>query len=144
MHDPFVGTWRLNASRSEFDPNHRPTEATMRWQLEADGSYLMLAEGVDQKGERVAEKPQRLHPDGQPYPVDSFPGLTAVTTRPDQHTLRAEARREDGSVAGEGSYVVSDDGATMTAITSGFDSQLRRFEMRTAWDRVQGAMRSPC
>jgi len=53
-----------------------------------------------------------------------------------ENTLRAEARREDGSVAGEGSYAVSEGGRRMTSITSGFDSQLRRFEMRTAWDRV--------
>jgi hypothetical protein len=136
MHDPFVGTWKLDASRSEFDPNHRPAEATMRWQLEDGNAYLMLAEGVNQKGERVAEKPQMLHPDGQPYPVDGFPGLTTVTTRVNHNTLRAEARREDGSIAGEGRYVVSDDGRYMTSITSGIDSQLRRFEMRTAWDRV--------
>ena len=44
-------------------------------------------------------------------------------------------KREDGSVAGEGTYVVSQDGTSMTASTAGFDSQLRRFEMRTAWDR---------
>ena len=136
MHDPYVGTWKLNASRSQFDPSHRPAEATMRWELQEDNAYLMLAEGVNQKGERVAERPQLLRPDGMPYPVDGFPGLTTVTIRVNQNTLRAEARREDGSIAGEGSYTVEDDGRHMTAITSGFDSQLRRFEMRTAWDRV--------
>ena len=136
MHDPFVGTWKLDPSGSQFDPNHRPSEATMRWELRDDNAYLMLAEGADQKGERIAEKPQVLRPDGRPYPVDGFPGLTTVTTRVNQNTLRAEARREDGSIAGEGRYVVSDDGRYMTSITSGFDSQLRRFEMRTAWDRV--------
>ncbi|HVH58643.1 MAG TPA: hypothetical protein VM791_20420 [Vicinamibacterales bacterium] len=136
MHDPFVGTWKLNASRSEFDPNHRPAEATMRWQLQEDNSYLMLAEGGNQKGERVAEKPQLLRPDGLRYPVDGFPGLTTVTTRVNEHTLRAEARRQDGSLAGEGTYVVGDDGRYMNAVTAGFDSQLRRFEMRTSWDRV--------
>jgi hypothetical protein len=45
-------------------------------------------------------------------------------------------KRDDGSIAGEGSYVIADDGKTMTATTSGFDSQLRRFEMRTVWDRT--------
>ena len=44
--------------------------------------------------------------------------------------------REDGSIAGEGSYIVAEDGTTMTATTAGFDSQLRRFEMRTVWDRI--------
>jgi hypothetical protein len=136
MHDPFVGTWKLNPGRSEFDPNHRPSEATMRWELEADGGYLLLAEGIDEKGERCAEKPQKLFPDGRPYRVENLPGLTCIASRPDVNTLRADVKREDGSLAGEGRYVVADDGKTMTATTAGFDSQLRRFEMRTVWDRT--------
>ena len=95
-----------------------------------------VAEGVDEKGRPCAEKPQRLVPDGQAYPVENLPGLTSVTTRPDPHTIRAEVRREDGSVAGEGTYVVGADGKTMTATTSGFDSQLRQFTTRTVWDRI--------
>ena len=136
MHDPFVGTWELNRSGSQFDFNHKPARATMRWQLEAGGAYLMLAEGENEKGEPCVEKPQTLVPDGQPYPVENLPGLRCVTSRPDPDTIRAEVRREDGSLAGEGTYVVAADGRTITATTSGFDSQLRRFEMRTVWDRV--------
>jgi hypothetical protein len=136
MHDPFAGTWELNTSRSVFDPNHRPSRATMRWQLEQDGAYLMFAQGVDDKGQEATEKPQRLVPDGLGYPVENLPGLRCVTSRPDPHTIRAELQREDGSLAGEGTYVVADDGRTITATTSGFDSQLRRFVMKTVWDRV--------
>jgi hypothetical protein len=136
MHDPFVGTWKLNPSKSVFDRNHRPSGGTMRWQLEPDGGYLLEAEGVNEKGEPCAERPQKMFPDGRPYPVPQMPGLMAVTSRPDPHTLLAQAKREDGSVAGEGRYVVAPDGATMTATTAGFDSQLRRFELRTVWDRV--------
>lgn len=136
MHDPFVGTWKLNPSKSLFDRHHRPSGATMTWQLEADGAYLLQAEGVNEKGERCTEQPQRMFPDGKGYPVAQMPGLTAITRRPDPFTLRAEVHREDGSIAGEGSYVVAPDGATMTATTAGFDSQLRRFEQRTVWDRL--------
>ena len=35
FHRPFVGTWKLNPDRSEFDPNHRPSQATMTLELEA-------------------------------------------------------------------------------------------------------------
>ena len=63
-------------------------------------------------------------------------GLTAVTTQPNPRTLVARATREDGSVVGEGEYVVSEDGRTLTATTAGFDSQLRQFKIRTSWDRV--------
>ena len=139
MHDPFVGTWELSRAGSQFDPKHNPARATMRWERDGDGSYLMFAEGENDKGEPCVEKPQRLRPDGLPYPVDNLPGLQAVTSRPDANTIRAEARRDDGSLAGEGTYVVAPDGASLTATTSGFDSQLRRFEMRTLWHRVGGS-----
>jgi hypothetical protein len=135
MHDPFLGQWSLNPARSELTPHHRPTEATMTWQIDADGGYLMLAEGTNDKGQHVKEKPQKLFPDGKSYPVESLPGLSATTTRPDANTIRGEVRREDGSLVGEGTYVVADDGKTMTASTSGFDTQLRPFTMRTVWER---------
>jgi hypothetical protein len=136
MDDPFVGTWTLNPTQSAFDANHKPAAATMTWELDADGTYLLLAEGVDAKGERCREKPQRLRPDGVAYPVEGLPGLTSVTTRPNPNTIRAEAKREDGSLAGEGTYMVAADGTTMISSTSGFDSQLRPFTMKTVWDRT--------
>jgi len=139
MHDPFLGPWSLNPGRSELTPNHRPSEATMTWQIDGDGGYLLLAEGTNDKGQRCAEKPQKLIPDGKPYPVEQLPGLNCVTTRPDSNTIRAEVKREDGSVAGEGTYEVAADGKTMTASTSGFDSQLRPFTMRTVWERMKAS-----
>ena len=135
MRDPFVGTWKLNPARSQFDANHRPTGATMHWEAGLAGSYVMTASGFNEKGEAVSERPQTLVPDGRPYPVPGFPGLSSVTTRMNPNTLRAEAKREDGSVAGEGTYAVSDDGQSMTATTAGYDTQFRRFEMKTFWDR---------
>ena len=136
MQDPFVGTWKLSPAKSQFDPNHRPTDATMHWHMESDGSYLMLAEGTDEHGQRHSEKPQRLFPDGRPYPIEAMPGLTCVTSRVNENTVLASVKREDGSIAGEGRYSIADDGRSMTATTSGFDTQLRRFEMQTVWDRV--------
>ena len=135
MSDAFVGTWTLNPTRSAFDANHRPAAGTMTWKLDADGGYVLLAVGVDAKGARCEEKPQRLRPDGVAYPIEGLPGLASVTTRPNRNTIRAEAKREDGSLAGEGTYAVADDGQTMTATTKGFDSQLRPFTMQTVWDR---------
>src|SRR5687767_15072096 len=126
MMDPFIGTWKLNPGNSAFDPNHQPTEGKMTWELEADGSYSLTAEGANAKGEKVVERPQRMVPDGRGYPIAGFPGLSTVTTRIDSNALRVEARREDGSIAGEGTYAVSADGQSMTAATAGFDTQLRR------------------
>ena len=135
MQDPFVGTWKLNPARSQFDPNHRPTAGTMTLEVDASGQYLMRAEGLDSKGARVTERPQTFTPDGVARPLPDFPGLAVVASRPQPNTIQARVTREDGSVVGEGSYVVSADGQSMTATTAGFDTQLRRFEAQTAWDR---------
>ncbi len=132
----FVGTWKLNPEKSEFSPYHRPTGATMSFTLEPDGHYLMLAEGIYGKGEKCVEKPQRFIPDGEPHPLPDLPGLTAIATCPDPHTIQTEARREDGSIVGQGSYIVSPDGTYLTATTSGYDTQLRQFRQHTVWDRA--------
>jgi hypothetical protein len=135
-HDPLVGTWTLNSSQSQFDPNHRPQAATLVIERDEDGAFLLKAEGIGEKGQKVAEKPQTLIPDGHPRPVPDFPGLALTSTRPDANTIHSALRREDGSIAGQGTYSVSADGRSLTAITAGFDSQLRQFEQRTSWDRT--------
>jgi hypothetical protein len=134
-HDPLIGTWTLNPSRSQFDAHHRPQAATLVIERTGDDRYLMTAEGVGEKGQKVSEKPQTLIADGQPRPVPEFPGLSMTATRPDARTLKSDLRREDGSIAGQGTYAVSADGRSMTAITMGFDTQLHQFEQRTSWDR---------
>jgi hypothetical protein len=135
LRDPFLGTWTLNVERSRFDANHNPRSGTMVFEA-AEGGYLMKAEGVAADGRSVAERPQRFITDGQPRPLPDFPELHAVATRPEPHTLHGEVRRPDGSIVGEGDYVVSADGRAMTATATGFDSQLRRFQVTTSWDRA--------
>ena len=136
QHHPLVGTWTLNGSRSQFDPNHRPQAATLVIERSDEGAYVIKAEGISEKGQKVTEKTQTIVPDGQPHPVPDFPGLAMTSTRPEANALHSEVRREDGSIAGQGTYVVSADGRSLTAITAGFDTQLRQFEQRTSWDRT--------
>ncbi|HEV3201193.1 MAG TPA: hypothetical protein VGZ73_25000 [Bryobacteraceae bacterium] len=135
MTDPFVGTWKLNPEKSEFGPHHRPTAGTMVFELDEQGHYLMKAEGANAKGEKVVENPQKFIADGETRPLPGFPGLTFMSTRPDPNTIQGEARREDGSIVGKGTFAVSADGKSMTATNSGFDSQLREFQQRTLWER---------
>ena len=135
MQDVFVGTWALNIEESQFDANHRPRAGTMVIELDPDGYYLQKSEGVSEKGEKVAERPQRYITDGQDYPIPGLPGLSYRATRADANTLTGEARREDGSVVGGVTKIVSADGKSMTIDNFGYDAQLRQFKMRTVWDR---------
>lgn len=133
--DPFAGTWTINRDKSQFDADHNPRGGTMAFERVADG-YVMTAEGVTQDGQTIAERPQRFVLDGMPHPLPDFPELIAVATRPSPNVLHGEVRRPDGSIVGQGEYVVADDGRSLTATATGFDSQLRRFQVTTVWDRV--------
>jgi hypothetical protein len=135
MQDPFLGVWILNVEKSEFDANHRPRGGTMVVELDAEGYYLQKVEGINEKGDKVVERPMRFIPDGQERPIPDLPGLSYVATRPDTYTMTAEARREDGSVVGGSTTVVSVEEKSKTVTNFGYDTQLRQFKMRTVWDR---------
>ena len=102
---------------------------------DAQGNYQITASGTSEKGQTVVERPQTWVPDGQARPVPDFPGLTATCERSGARTLQSLVTREDGSIAGQAIFAVSDDGTRLTATNSGFDSQLRPFEQQTVWDR---------
>ena len=133
--DPFVGTWTLDVALSQFGPDHRPTEATLVFEIDGEGHYVMRAEGRNAKGEKVAERPQRFITDGVERPVPDFPQLLVVSTRPDPNTLKTVVRRPDGSIVGQSTMAVSPDGL-LTAINSGIDGQLRPFSQRTVFARA--------
>ena len=135
MQDPFVGTWKLNIEKSEFDANHQPRAGTMVVELDAEGYYTVKAEGLNQKGEKVVERPMRFLADGKEHPIPDFPGLKHTASKPDPRTMIHEARREDDTVVGGSTTALSEDGNSKTVSNFGHDSQLRQFKLRTVWER---------
>jgi hypothetical protein len=135
MQNPFVGTWVLKVEKSEFDANHHPRAGTMIIEFDAEGYYLQTAEGINEKGEKCTERPMRFIADGKEHPIPDFPGLTYTASQPDMNTMIGEARREDGSVVGGSTTVVSADGRSKTVTNFGYDSQLRQFKQRTVWEK---------
>jgi hypothetical protein len=133
MQDPFVGTWTLNLARSTLDPNYVPTAGTLTFEKDAEGAYLMRAEGICSTGERVVERPQRFVLDGQEHPVPDAPGLMGRADRHDPNTLAAEARM-NGQIVGQARYTVSADGRTLTATARG-QGVKGPFETRAVFER---------
>jgi hypothetical protein len=79
--------------------NHRPQVATLVLECDDQGRYLITAEGIGEKGQKIAEKPQTLVPDGQPGPLADSPGLAVTSTRPDEHTLHPASDPSDAGSA---------------------------------------------
>jgi hypothetical protein len=138
MSDIFVGTWKLNVEKSEFDPKHVPTAGTLVFERESEGCYLMRAQGVNSAGEKVAERPQRYILDGQEHPIPDIPGLTAFSSSPDPSTLVTEGRM-NGKVVGHSTSTVSADGQTLSATASGMGVN-GPFKTRAVFDRVAGGV----
>ena len=140
MQDPFVGTWKLNPAKSEFDQNHRPRGGTMIFELSSAGHYVLKAEGLGQNGEKVTERPVEFILDGKSHPLAGLPGLSFVATRTATNTITGEVRAEGGSVVDGGTDEVSPDGKSLVARTFGRDSQSREFKQHSVWDLQECAV----
>jgi hypothetical protein len=134
--DPFGGTWKLNPEKSHVDPNHRPSNATMRWEC-TSGGYTMTAEGIAGDGSVVREKPSTLVPDGRDREIPGVSGFTAAVSHPSSNVLEVESKNA-GGIVGKASYVVSEDGETLTTSVSSIDAQQRPFQVVLVWQRLRG------
>ena len=112
----------------------------MRIEIDADGWIVMTAEGVTEKGEPCVERPNRLNPDGNVYPVPDFAGLAVRTTRPDANTLQTECRRQDGTLVGAGTFSISADGRFPDCDDAGLGFAASRLQA----DDAVGAAASGC
>ena len=123
--DVFEGTWKSINEKSQWDPAYTPEQACLRFEATDEG-YLVVAYGI-KDGQAVAERPTRIIPDGRRRPLVDLngrpipgvpPGALAFGSRPDLHTIEGGAE-VDGQVLGKGTYMVSDDGQTLTVTTEG-------------------------
>lgn len=119
--DPRIGTWKLNVSKSKFDPGPAPQSLTVK--VEAAG-----------KGEKVS--PEGVGPDGKPTKTGytaNFDGkdvpLTGSPIADTTSIKRVDARttertdKKDGKVVTTLRRVVAQDGKTMTVTTKGTNAE---------------------
>ena len=139
--DLFEGTWKSNPQGTRWDPNYKPEQACLRFEV-TDSGYLLVAYGI-KDGQAVAERPTRIVADGKRRPLVDLngrpiPGVPAgamsIGNRPDRWTI--EGRVEvDGNTLGAGTYRVSEDGKTLTVTNEGM-GQKGPFKLVATFDRV--------
>jgi hypothetical protein len=134
MH-PLSGTWVADPSKSQRHANHQFQSATMRFEI--SGSTVSLSySGVNASGQRE-ESAQMLCADGLEHGVEQAPGIVVINTL-DERALHCIAHK-DAAEVGRGTYEVSEDDQTMTAIVSGVDASGRPFDQVIVFDRDQSA-----
>jgi hypothetical protein len=136
--DPWVGTWKLNLSKSKYDPGPPPKSMTLKIEPMPGGAFKHTFDGVDAKGQTThSERVGKF--DGNEVPVQAvLPATTVVITnvfkRIDDHSFEAVAKR-DGKVAGTTRIVISRDGKTLTSTATGKNPEGQTTTTTSVWDK---------
>lgn len=135
--DPAVGTWKLNLSKSRYDPGPAPKSNTVTIAAVPNGLH------VTAKGEDAAGKPTGIDYtatfDGKDVAVKGALGYdTASMKRVDANTTET-IRKKDGKTVQTTTRKISADGKTMTVTTRGKDENGRTLNTTAVYDRVNGA-----
>lgn len=116
--DPFIGTWKLNLDKSQFDPGPPPQTIVHSYRpLPPDGMKIKTVTISASGKENVREYTEQF--DGKEYPEPNDPGRDVVSIK------RVNAYRQEGTgklkgvVTGTFSRQISPDGKTMTIETIG-------------------------
>jgi hypothetical protein len=118
--NPFVGTWVLNISTSEFNPpDSAPQSGTVTIEAQENGLKFTF-DDVDAEGNasHTEEAPKF---DGEEYPVTGDDSIDTVKIRKiDDHSFESIGMK-DGNEINRALVIISDDGMTSTATLTTMD-----------------------
>jgi hypothetical protein len=109
------------------------SQPTLTFAISGDAVTLTHA-GVNASGQQESGTVV-LTADGRGHPLPQAPGIVVTTRWHGANRLETSASKE-GTVIGAGSYEVSSDGATLTAIVGGVDAAGAQFEQVIVFDRT--------
>ena len=113
--DPWIGTWRLNAAKSTFNPGPGPRQVTTTVES-APGGYRLVADAIDAQGrQQRSEWPVTF--DGRRNRVTGAPATDEVASRRIDPYTQQDEFFKDGQPDGSATFVVSRDGRIMTQIS---------------------------
>lgn len=129
-----VGTWKLNVSKSKYDPGPPPRSLTRTYVATEQGLKLNY-DGADADGNPTVGT-HIIKLDGKSYPEPDAPDYdTASSKRIDPFTIRVE-QSKNGRVVATLTYVVAKDRQHMTLTKKGVDAKGVKFDVVAVYDRV--------
>ena len=115
--DPAVGTWKLNAAKSKYNPGPPPRSQTLTISAAGNGVTVM-SRGTDGAGKPLATD-YTVAFDGKDVPVKGSPSYDATSAKRVDANTTELTRRKGGKIVQTSRRVVSADGKTMTITTTG-------------------------
>lgn len=130
--DPFVGSWKTNIAKSQYDPVTRRPEFPSTLTRTAAGSGFTVTS-------RLPDRPPHLEYtfslDGKDYPLKGTTSADTVAVyRIDAHT-QVQVRKKDGVAVSMYRQVVSEDGKTFTSYEIGYKAGSDSYHNVLVFDR---------
>jgi hypothetical protein len=131
--NPFLGTWKLNTTKSKGTPGMMSKEETVVFAADGNGVKRTVT-GIDGDGQKI-NMSATIPWDGMEHKVDGpmGPAMVAVKSVND-HTLNITVK-VNGKVVSSGRAVVSKDGKIMTSTFKGEDPKGRKFDNIEVYDK---------
>ena len=133
--DPFAGTWKLNVTKSKYDPGPSPRSQTRLWEPSGDGQMVSV-ESIDATGNRRTFG-YWIKYDGIDHPITGtiVNGADSIATKHiDTYTLGATFKR-NGKIIERATFAVSKDGKVVTVTAKGTTANGQAFSNVTVWDK---------
>ena len=115
------GTWKLNLSKSKFNPGPAPTSSTLTYEAVGQG-FRATNEGVDAQGNPTKGVFGVYFYDGKSYPVTGVPAYDASSYKLINDTTAEMTRTKAGKVIQTAIRVLAADGKTLTFTTTGLNA----------------------
>ena len=131
--DPGMGTWKLNAEKSRFNPGPAPKDLTTRFEPSAGGvkwtSERMGADGKPVTAEYTANY------DGKQYPVKGSPTADTVVLRRIDPMTTERVNMKDGKIVSTERRVIAKDGKSYTTTVKGTTAKGEPIDIVMVFDK---------
>jgi hypothetical protein len=131
--DRAVGTWKLNAAKSSYDPGPPPKELTLIFEPSGEG-VKVSTKGIDADGKPTATE-YTANYDGKDYPATGAPDYNSVVLKRINASTVQTTRKRDGHAVQTVRRMVSKDGKRLTATITGTDTKGRHVKNVNVFDR---------
>jgi hypothetical protein len=132
--DPFVGTWKLNATKSKAsDPSLMHKSETMKIVAQENGGIYTF-DGVDAEGKAFHGVWSGKY-DGKDYPFTGNPDTDMTAAKKISLTTLEFLYRKNGKEVANWRLTISKDGKTMTATGKGKDAKGQDFTKDLVFDK---------
>ena len=115
--DPLMGTWKLNLSKSKYNPGPPPQSRILKLEPAGNDSLKLTNDGVSAKGEKT-HTVETFMQDSKDHPLRDEPGVMQVNQRVDAYTTET-INKKGGQTVQTLRRVVSKDGKTLTITVKG-------------------------